>query len=204
MKTLPERKSGNRESTVDPVDGDALAVALGDTLRRRRKDKGLTLQQLADLCGLSQPFLSQLENGKATPSLTALHQVAAALGTSAQQLLFPSTSTDFSLVRSDSARCYEVTRGATVCFLVEGANHQIGANLVTAEAGAESDRAFVHDGQELIHVLEGSVSVSLSDREVIELNAGDAYTYPATVPHEWRNIGKNTAKFLFVSTPPSF
>ncbi|MDE0137587.1 MAG: helix-turn-helix transcriptional regulator, partial [bacterium] len=56
-----------------PVDGDAVAASLGAALRRLRKAQGLTLQQLASRCGLSQPFLSQLENGKAMPSLMALH-----------------------------------------------------------------------------------------------------------------------------------
>ena len=88
---------------ADPesIDGPALAAALGRELRHRRKDLGLTLQQVADLCGLSQPFLSQLENGKAMPSLLALHQVAAALGTSGRELLRPSAPADISLIRAD-------------------------------------------------------------------------------------------------------
>lgn len=188
----------------DLVDGGELAVSLGQALRDRRKSRGLTLQQLADLCGLSQPFLSQLENGKAMPSLLALHQVAAALGTSAQELLQPSVSADVSLVRDGSTQCYELGKGASACFLIEGSNHQIETNLITAEQGAESGCELAHAGEEMIYVLEGSISVSLRDHEAVDLTVGDAYTYPASIPHEWRNIGPKTARFLFVSSPPSF
>jgi transcriptional regulator with XRE-family HTH domain len=187
-----------------PVDGQDLAISLGQALRERRKSRGLTLQKLADECGLSQPFLSQLENGKAMPSLLALHEVAAALGTSAQELLQPSNSAEVSLVRGDSTRCYELGDGTTACFLVDGSGHQLETNLITAKPGSESGCQLAHDGEEMIYVLEGSISVKLRDHEPVELNAGDAYTYPAGTPHEWQNVGKATARFLFVNTPPSF
>ena len=189
---------------ADAIDSQELATSIGQALRERRKSRGLTLQRLADMCGLSQPFLSQLENGKAMPSLLALHQVAAALGTSAQELLQPSTEADVSLVRGDATRCFELGPGTTACFLVEGAHHQIETNLITAQPGAESTCELAHDGQEMIYVLEGAISVSLRDHEPVELAAGDAYTYPSTTPHEWRNAGGDVARFLFITSPPSF
>lgn len=204
MTTTQTPKSGKGGSIADLVDGDELAVLLGSSLRERRKTRGLTLQQLADLCGLSQPFLSQLENGKAMPSLLALHQVAAALGTSAQELLQPLEAGEVSLVRGDSTACYELSPGATVCFLVDGSNHHIETNLITAEPGAKSGCELEHDGQEMIYVLEGSIEVSLRDHDPVDLAVGDAYTYPSGVPHGWRNLGAERARFLFITSPPSF
>ena len=60
---------------------------LGPSIRRRRLDAGLTLVALADRSGLSQPFLSQVETGKATPSIDSLQRIAQALGTTPQGLL---------------------------------------------------------------------------------------------------------------------
>lgn len=194
----------NLVSIPDLVDGDELAIMLGGALRERRKEQGLTLQQLADLCGLSQPFLSQLENGKAMPSLIALHQVAAALGTSAQELLHPSGTAEVSLVRNNSTACYEIGPGATACFLVQGANHQIETNLMVVQPGAESPCELAHDGQEVIYMIEGWLSVSVQDHDTVELHVGDTYAYPATIPHEYRNTGTDVAKFLFISTPATF
>jgi transcriptional regulator with XRE-family HTH domain len=206
MSTKEQSTKGDQARTDDVVDGEELAVSLGQALRDRRKSRGLTLQKLADVCGLSQPFLSQLENGKAMPSLMALHQVAAALGTSAQDLLQPSVSTEISLVRGDTTRCYELDELTSACFLVEGTGHQLETNLITAKRGASAGHPFAHqgEGEEMIYVLEGSISVTLSDHEPVELNTGDAYTYPVSLPHEWINVGEGRARFLFVTTPPSF
>ncbi len=204
MTTKQATEATQQPSGSPVIDSQELAVSLGAALRDRRKARGLTLQQLADECGLSQPFLSQLENGKAMPSLMALHQVAAALGTSAQELLQPATTADVSLVRGGSTQCYELGEGTTVCFLVEGSNHQIETNLITAQPGAESGCELAHVGEEMIYVLEGSISVVLRGHEAVELGHGDAYTYSSETPHGWSNIGAETARFLFITSPPSF
>ncbi len=186
------------------VDGRELAIALGRSLRARRRSQGLTLQQLADQCGLSQPFLSQLENGKAMPSLLALHQVAAALGTTSQALLDVRPRTDVSLVRGKDTRCYELSSGATVCFLIEGPDHQMEPNLITAQPGAESGCELEHAGEEMVYIIEGSVEIAIRDHSSTVLNPGDTLTYPASLPHEWRVVGDDRARFLIVSSPPSF
>ena len=199
MSTLQRPNPSTQE-----VNGQELASALGQALRARRKTQGLTLQQLADQCGLSQPFLSQLENGKAMPSLLALHQVAAALETTAQNLLDVQPRTEVSLVRGKDTRCYELSSGANVCFLVEGPDHQMEPNLITAQPGAESGCELEHAGEEMVHVIEGTIEIALRDRSPFRLELGDTLTYPATVPHEWRVVGDGQARFLIVSSPPSF
>ncbi len=111
---------------------------------------------------------------------------------------------DVSLVRGDSTRCYELGDGTTACFLVDGAGHQLETNVITALPGSESGCELAHSGEEITYVLPGSISVFRRDHEPVELHTGDAYTYPAGLPHEWRNVGEETARFLFINTPPSF
>ena len=50
-------------------------------IRERRLARGLTLTTLASQAELSQPFLSQIENGRARPSMMSLYRIAYALGT---------------------------------------------------------------------------------------------------------------------------
>ncbi len=187
------------------VDGDAVAAALGASLRRLRKAHDFTLQQLADVCGLSQPFLSQLENGKAMPSLLTLHHVAAALDTTAQTLLDPHPEAVVSLVRAGQERCFELREGVTVRFLVEGDSHHLEPNEVTLEAGVETGHDHVaHHGEELVYVLAGRLEVDLEGREATVLGPGDAYAFPATAAHCWRAVGDAQVRFLIVTSPPSF
>src|SRR3954454_18120215 len=62
-------------------------AALGRAIRALRRERGLTLVQLAAATGLSQPFLSQLELGRSRPSMRSLFRIAAALDTTQQALL---------------------------------------------------------------------------------------------------------------------
>ena len=180
-----------------------MAATLGTALRRLRKAQGLTLQQLAARCGLSQPFLSQLENGKAMPSLMALHYVAQALKTTAHSLLQPQERLDVSLVRHGEGETYQLVEGASVRFLTRGGSHLMEPNEVEFDPGAGTVNTG-HEGEEVIYVLEGRLRVELEGSVPVELTPGDVYTYPATIPHTIAAAGQAGCRFLVVSSPPSF
>ncbi len=191
-------------SARPPADADeVVASALGATLRRLRKSKGLTLQQLADLCGLSQPFLSQLENGKAVPSLSALASVAQALDTTAHSLLMPPPNREISTVRASGDDTFELVEGATVRFLVKGGPRSMEPNEVSAEAGVRTSHTG-HSGEEMVYVLDGVVRIELDGHEPIHLELGDSCTFPATVPHSVGAGEDGPARYLIISSPPSF
>jgi len=73
----------------------------------------------------------------------------------------------------------------------------------TAEPGSEAE-ALSHGGEEMVYVVEGSISVYHEGHGKIELLEGDAFTYPANVIHQWRTTSDETAQFLFINAPPSF
>ncbi len=59
---------------------------LGDYLRQQRESAELSLRQLAEQAGVSNPYLSQIERGLRKPSAEVLQQIAKALRISAEQL----------------------------------------------------------------------------------------------------------------------
>src|SRR3954449_12635256 len=59
---------------------------LGDYLREQRTSAQLSLRQLAEQAGVSNPYLSQIERGLRRPSAEVLQQIAKALRISAEQL----------------------------------------------------------------------------------------------------------------------
>ena len=185
------------------VDEEAVASALGTALRTLRKAQGLTLRQLADRCGLSQPFLSQLENGKAMPSLIALHNVAQALGATAHGLLQPQRKPQVSLIRRGEGEVYELTEGATTRFLTRGRSQLIDPSEVNFEPGVRTENAG-HAGEEMLFVLEGRLQVDLEGFGSVELTPGDIYLYPATVPHVMSTNEHQTCRVLIITSPPSF
>jgi transcriptional regulator with XRE-family HTH domain len=56
---------------------------------RFRKEAGLTQEQLAERCGLSQQYLSGLEKGKRNPTVVTLYEIAQGLGVSHVELVRP-------------------------------------------------------------------------------------------------------------------
>ncbi|MFF2653766.1 helix-turn-helix domain-containing protein [Streptomyces sp. NPDC058045] len=60
--------------------------SLGEYLREQRRSAQLSLRQLADAAGVSNPYLSQIERGLRKPSAEVLQQVAKALRISAETL----------------------------------------------------------------------------------------------------------------------
>ena len=60
--------------------------ALGDYLKEQRTQSRLSLRQLAEQAGVSNPYLSQIERGLRKPSAEVLQQIAKALRISAEQL----------------------------------------------------------------------------------------------------------------------
>jgi transcriptional regulator with XRE-family HTH domain len=60
--------------------------SLGDYLREQRMSSRLSVRQLADQAGVSNPYLSQIERGLRRPSAEVLQQLAKALRISAEQL----------------------------------------------------------------------------------------------------------------------
>jgi transcriptional regulator with XRE-family HTH domain len=70
---MPQRKA-------DPY------VSLGEFIRRQRELAHLSVRQLAELCGISNPYLSQIERGLRTPSSMILQSLAKGLRLSAETL----------------------------------------------------------------------------------------------------------------------
>jgi transcriptional regulator with XRE-family HTH domain len=62
---------------------------VGGNVRRFREAKGLTQEQLADLSGFSQQYISGLERGRRNPTIVSLYELALALGVSHVELVRP-------------------------------------------------------------------------------------------------------------------
>lgn len=205
MGAAGDSLSRDRPLDVKSPNAGALAAAIGMSIRRLRSDAGLTVQALSDVSGLSQPFLSQLENGKSMPSIMTLHKVAAALGTTAQALIALNTPEIAGVVRAGQGRQFVLKDGATVRFLAQNRT-LIEATEVVAGPGVDSG-VFSHAGhlgEEMIHVLDGSLEVTVGGTRTEVLEGGDTICYAADTSHLWRVVGDKDVRFLMFTTPPTF
>lgn len=181
-----------------------LAERLGRVIKHLRTEQGWTLTEVARRSGLSQPYLSQLENGKAMIGLLALHRVAHALDTTVLNLLDNRGPIDVSIVRTVDAEIFQLTPTATMKFMAEGIGHVMEPNLVHAEPASEWVTSTEHPGEEFVFVIGGEVEIGLEGHLPVTLKPGDLFYYPATRPHRWRVVGPVPADFMMVSSPPTF
>jgi transcriptional regulator with XRE-family HTH domain len=90
---------------VLPLDNKAqVAVSIGSKIRALRQRLKRTLDEVATTAGISKPFLSQVERGHATPSITSLVGIARALGVTVQY--FVDTPTEGKSVQRGSELRY--------------------------------------------------------------------------------------------------
>ncbi len=75
-----------RKKGVARTPEDMLHRAIGDSIRNLRKEKDLTLKQLARRTNLSVSLLSQIERAESSPSISSLYKIATALETRVQDL----------------------------------------------------------------------------------------------------------------------
>jgi transcriptional regulator with XRE-family HTH domain len=160
------------------------------------------MRELARRSGVSQPFLSQIENGLATPSLTTVVAVAEALAITPEDLLVGAAVGDVTIVRSGSGVRLPVTDAERPGVRAELADAPpVSLSEYEVQPGGDLGGFFRSRGGEMIYVLAGRLKVELDrgDRvEVIELGRGDSMRYPSEVPHRWTGATDRATRFLHV------
>ena len=183
-------------------DADPLIGASLRTVRRRR---GLTLRQVAEEAGVTESFLSQVERDIASPSIATLRRIAVALGTSIGVIL-DEAGPHGQLVRAGDRRVVSYPGlQARDEFLTEGSGAKLQVILSVVEpGGGTGSEAYSHESdEECLIVLEGCLDLWVG-AEHHRLQTGDAIRYSSRIPHRNENPGPDTARILFVITPPSF
>ena len=173
------------------------ATHVGGAVRARRREAGHTLAALATRSGLSAPFLSQVENDRARPSLASLQRIADALGTTAVELLAGAEGGPgpVDTVRSSDGTALAQADGPSreeVRPLVRGAR-QLQAMEFTG--GRHDPRTFVHRNDELMYVVRGEARAEV-DGEERRLGPGDALYCAGGVRHSWRPLTEDTTVLL--------
>lgn len=183
--------------------GEDLSIRIGRSIRLLRRRQGLTLVQLAAKAELSHPFLSQLERGLARPSMSSLHRLAQALGTTQPALM--SMAADDGAALSPDGRVSLVTAdsgvpvdnpGGVARSLVAGARAIY--PVLFDGAPTEFGQTYTHPGDEFVHIIEGKIEVEVQGEGLFLLGPGDTLYYPGVLPHRWRQLSGPTSRILLV------
>ncbi|HEU5324870.1 MAG TPA: XRE family transcriptional regulator [Candidatus Limnocylindria bacterium] len=169
---------------------------VGAQIRRRRRDRGLTLARVAAVTGLNIGYLSQVENDKASPSLETLAALAEALDVPIAWFLLDQSVAP-RVVRAAERPSREVPSTDGELSQVDGGiARDVAIFEATMPAGAHTG-FHQHPGDEHHVVLSGRVRFLQGEAEV-EAGPGDYVLLDGTLPHDAQVIGDDPARLLIV------
>ena len=131
---------------------------VGVNIKRLREERGLTLRDMAKKLDVSASFLSQVETGKASPSLASLKSIADTFGTTIGALIGETVVPNGNPVVKESERKYldHIGKGVRIYILTSpDPNKQMEPLLFKLEEGGSTgDSPYKHFGQEFVLVLK--------------------------------------------------
>ncbi|TDT33573.1 helix-turn-helix domain-containing protein [Naumannella halotolerans] len=163
---------------------DELDHGVGARLRELRTLRGLSTRTLADLSGVSQPTLSNIENGRTLPSIRYLYALAEALGTGPGALLPPNDNSTQPGGHQLTGEDEEIDNPVHMELLFAASDSPLEAYLIQQAAGYRDPRQFGHPGEDLIHILDGAVTLVFGSKRMW-LRHGDTVRLNGAVPHSF-------------------
>jgi transcriptional regulator with XRE-family HTH domain len=174
----------------------------GSRVRALRDAMDLSLRDLAERSGVSAPMLSQVERGETSPTLSVAERIADGLELSLSQLLRLDEGDGVAVVRAAERRHgggskhgYEVLTPPLPGLRAEVSLHTLAPGASTAGPG---DPPMHEAGSRETAVVEAGPLRFVCDGAVHELDAGDAVTFDADLPHHFHNPGQDEARFYAV------
>jgi transcriptional regulator with XRE-family HTH domain len=183
----------------------ALAALIGGRVRQERQVRGWTLDQLAELAGVSRRMVVNVEHGAANPSVGTLLRLSHALGVGLPALIEAPPPEELRVTRHGDGAELWTGAGGGRGVLVAGTEPPDVVELWDWSLGPGDKRiseAHTAGTKELIQVLEGRVTVEVSGQETT-LDAGDAVAFPGDVPHAYANPGTKPARFSLAVFEPA-
>lgn len=182
--------------------------SIGRQLHRIRRRAGLSLKAVSERAGCSESLLSKVENGRANPSLSMLHRIVAALGTSMASLFDTGGNGERVVFRKHERPRIRLDSGSARAIVLErlvpeDGDHLLQANIHVVGAGGDSHGTITHEGEELGYVLQGVLELTVDGR-AYRVESGDCFVFRSELPHAYRNLGETEARIFWVNTPVTF
>ena len=184
---------------------------MGDRLREARVSRGLSLRALAERLGVSPSLISQVETGRAKPSVSTLYAIVTELGISLDELVYPDARRPTPapepagrrgagrirrclpgpVQRASDRKSIRLASGVIWERLTTASLPTVDFLYVTYEVGGASspEQEFQrHGGQEWGYILSGKLGVKVAFDEYV-LGPGDAVAFDSGRPHRLFNAG---------------
>ncbi len=185
------------------MEAEIVNKRIGGKIRELRQRMDLTQQELADRTELTKGYISQLEHGLVAPSVITLLDLIECLGSTPAE--FFREEEQGTVVFSEDGFFEKVDEGGnSIQWIVPTAQkNRMEPLLVVLQPHQKLWEDTPHEAEEFGYVLSGRIRLHLGEKQYV-VKAGESFYYEAKKNRYIENTTANAAKFLWVSTPPSF
>lgn len=175
---------------------------IGSRIKALRRRRNMTLAAVAEAAGLSPSYLSQVERGRSTPSLSTLSNIATALGVNLRELFEPETQQIHVTQTSYCSHARQASAPVATLHLSHPAGRwKLEVEQITLQPGAPCLEFAPHPGEAFGFVLKGVLQVVMEE-EQYDLEAGDSIHFETNRPYRLACAGETPCTALWCSSPP--
>ena len=174
---------------------DVMSTTISDNLKKIRKEKKLSLDNVSEMTGVSKSMLGQIERGESSPTIATLWKIATGLHISFTALMEQQEEGTY-LVKKDELKPLLSDHGQFRLYPMfpYEENRHFELIYIEMDEGADSPSAPHEEGtEEMIIVFEGTVRVTVAEQQY-ELKSGEGIRFTADKLHRYENIGPSSAR----------
>lgn len=195
-----------KQAIVSALEVQTRIDRFGQRIKSLRRDRGLTVRDLAARCGVAASTISKVENARMSPTYDIILRLAIGLGAD-MEALFVDEATSMGSGRRSVTRAGGGARVTAQHYDYEMLSadvsnkrfHPIVASIGVGES--ISSRDYVrHAGEEFVYVLAGGVRILTELYEPLTLGVGDSCYFDSAMAHVLVSEGPGTATVLWVAS----
>jgi len=198
-KAAPKAAPGEAREQAAASD---LTPVVGSNLRRLRGQRGLSLEKLSRLSGVSRAMLGQIELGQSAPTINVLWKIAHALGVPFSGLISARQEGSVHVLRADQSKrltSHDGSFASRALFPFDSPRRVEFYQLTLRPGAVEKADAHNPGTVENLVVAQGAVEIEADGRREV-LEAGDAIVFEADVPHLYRSRSADESVMYLVMT----
>lgn len=182
-----------------------MSIDVGERLRSVRTMYGLSQRELARRAGVTNGLISLIELNRVSPSVSSLKKVLDGVPMALAEF-FTLDATVVPQIFFETDELTEIGNDEVSLRLVaaQRAGRQLTLLRERYVAGAATgDDMITHRGEEGGIVIRGRIELTVGGTTRV-LGPGEAYYFSSSLPHRFRNVGREVCEIISASTPPSF
>ncbi|MFS2224095.1 XRE family transcriptional regulator [Pantoea sp. B65] len=191
----------------DPFPPDAMNsnqddFNVGKRLRAVRKEKGISIDYVAEQVGVSKSFISKLERNVTQASIATLLRVCDVVGITPSKLFEPPKT---SFVPAGQGTPISLGGEKMKEYLISGAGNNemmVLRSEIMPQGGSGPEPYTLKADADMVHVLSGCLEITIEDNKYV-LHQGDTLTFKPSLPHLWLNpSATEQCTAIWVIVPP--